>query len=491
MNKSILHFNEEGTEKLSKIVKKFFKNPTKLDEMVDGVLQVLLTLGVSIIQETLEDMDESIRTSPARKEKWNINRREKTQLLCRLGNVVYERTLFENKHESGYCYLLDKLMDLDPHTRMTLGAEAALLEETIDSSYRKGGMNVSLCDTVTKQTVKNKIHGLIIPERTPAVEKKKQVEVLYIDADEDHIAKQFDVIKGDIKKHPNGNKYNTMLGKMIYVYEGIRPVHEKSTRKELYGKRYFGGIYSGKKGNEQLWKQVADYIEATYEETALRVVYINGDGADWIKEGLGYIPRSKFVLDRFHMMKYINQATSHLLDSTEDAKRELYQAIHSKQKKQLIQIMERIEQVTENETKRKSVLEAKTYLLNQWKGIMVRIKNPEVVGCSAEGHISHTFSARMSSRPMGWSEHGANQMCKLRCYKENRGDIIELVQMQKELKATGTEDAIGNQTLRELFGKLASKTYKKEDYYINRIQASIPGYSAMKQISISTHLSNL
>ena len=92
---------------------------------------------------------------------------------------------------------------------------------------------------------------------------------------------------------------------------------------------------------------------------------------------------------------------------------------------------------------------------------------------------------------MGWSEHGANQMCKLRCYKENGGNIIELVQMQKELKATGTEDAIANKTLRDLFGKIASKTYKKEDYYINRIQASIPGYNAMKQISISTHLSNL
>ena len=149
-------------------------------------------------------------------------------MLCRLGNVVYERTLFQDKKEKTYHYLLDDLMGIDAHTRMTEGAEAALLEETIDSSYRKGGMHVSLCDQVSKQTVKNKVHALIIPEAPIQTKQKKQVEVLYIDADEDHISRQFYMHKGDIKKTPNGNKYNTMLGKMIYVYEGIQPIDRKS-----------------------------------------------------------------------------------------------------------------------------------------------------------------------------------------------------------------------------------------------------------------------
>ena len=131
---------------------------------------------------------------------------------------------------------------------------------------------------------------------------------------------------------------------------------------------------------------------------------------------------------------------------------------------------------------------SKTYILNHWQGIMVRIKNPDVIGCSAEGHISHTFSARMSSRPMGWSEHGANQMCKLRCYKENGGNIIELVRKQSELKATGTEGKPA--TIRTILGNITNNK-NTDDYYINRIQASIPGYSAMKQIAISTHISNL
>ena len=488
MNKSIQHFNEKSTKELGIIAKKFFEDPTKLDEMVDGVLETLLSFGLNLIKETLEDADESIRQSPKRSLKWNINRKEQTQLLCRLGNVVYERTLFQEKKDKTYHYLLDDLMGIDAHTRITAGAEAALLEETIDSSYRKGGMNVSLCDAVSKQTVKNKVHALVIPEAPNIITEKKKVEVLYIDADEDHISKQFEFVKGDIKKTPNGNKYNTMLGKMIYVYEGVRLVHEKSNRKELIGKRYFGGIYSGVKGNAELWEKVSEYIANTYDSNTLKTVYINGDGADWIKAGTNYIPHSKFVLDQFHLMKYINQATSHLLDSTADAKTELYAAINGRHKKELIEIFDRIIAVTETDTKIKSVLDAKTYIINHWHGITVKIKNSDIIGCSAEGHISHTFSARMSSRPMGWSEHGANQMCKLRCYKANGGNIIELVKEQQELKATGTEGKA--ETLKTILGNMTKKR-NTDDYYINRIQATIPGYSAIKQIAISTHISNL
>lgn len=55
-----------------------------------------------------------------------------------------------------------------------------------------------------------------------------------------------------------------------------------------------------------------------------------------------------------------------------------------------------------------------------------------VKGSSTEGHVSHVLSARMSSRPMGWSMHGATQMAKLRAYELNGGDMLELVRYQKK-----------------------------------------------------------
>ena len=34
-------------------------------------------------------------------------------------------------------------------------------------------------------------------------------------------------------------------------------------------------------------------------------------------------------------------------------------------------------------------------------------------GCSAEGHVTHVLSARLSFRPMGWSETGAETIARL------------------------------------------------------------------------------
>ena len=53
----------------------------------------------------------------------------------------------------------------------------------------------------------------------------------------------------------------------------------------------------------------------------------------------------------------------------------------------------------------------------------------------------------MSSRPMGWSEAGADAMCQLRCYVKDYGEekILELVKYRrshKQEEATGTEGGI-------------------------------------------------
>ena len=81
--------------------------------------------------------------------------------------------------------------------------------------------------------------------------------------------------------------------------------------------------------------------------------------------------------------------------------------------------------------------------MSNWSAVKVRLMNKEgVIGCSAEGHVSHVLSSRMSSRPMGWSRIGTDKMAHLRAYYFNGGNMLELVQKQrKELpKAAGAEE---------------------------------------------------
>ncbi len=59
---------------------------------------------------------------------WYIVRRDETSLLTSLGEVVYHKTLFKNVDTGESCYLLDQLMGLEHHARITEDAQARILQ---------------------------------------------------------------------------------------------------------------------------------------------------------------------------------------------------------------------------------------------------------------------------------------------------------------------------------------------------------------------------
>jgi hypothetical protein len=329
-------------------------------------------------------------------------------------------------------------MGLEKHARISEDAEARILEEAVESSYRKGGINASIGEqNVSKETVMNKLHALEFPKLEPLDEKRK-VSRLYIDADEDHVSLQYLEKKGDIKKP----RVNTVMPKLIYVYEDIDFDGSKHELKECH---FFGGDYAGTSGTKELWQEVFEFIESSYDEAVLEKIYINGDGAEWIKSGARMHAKAHFILDRFHMHKYIISATSHLKDSVQDARSEIYRAINGKRKWAAEEAFDKILNVTESETRRRAVESAKNYILGNWTGIMESLKaKDKSLQCSAEGHVSHIYADRMSSRPLGWSRTGADKMSRLRIYRQNKRDMLELVRYQKqELPlAAGAEEVI-------------------------------------------------
>ncbi len=438
MINSIQHFCAEGVKKLEKVMLDYSDDMTKTAEMIRGVTKGVTELGLSIIAEEWESYDELLRKRKDVRAGWHIVRRDETTLLTSLGSVTYHKTLFRNKETGRREYLLDRIMGVEKHARMTEDAEAKILEEAVQTSYRKGGENAAITEeAVSKETVMNKLHVLTFPKAEPHPE-KKALKYLYIDADEDHVSLQYPEKKGDIRKP----RTNTVTPKLVYVYEGIT---NENGRNKLVNKKHFGGVYEGGEGVEQLWREVWDYIEKSYDTEELKKIYINGDGAAWIKSGQKLISKAKFVLDRFHMHKYIIGATSHLSDKVEEARNELYRAIYKQKKWKAEETFDWILEETKTETKTKTVENAKTYILGNWAGIMqwIRDKNQEIK-CSAEGHISHIFADRMSSRPLGWSRKGADKMSRLRIYEKNGGDMLDLVRYQKKAlpMASGCEEVI-------------------------------------------------
>ena len=370
-------------------------------------------IGVKIVKEALEMLDETIRESSTRKREYHIQRRnDKKTLITKFGEVNYQRTYYKNKKDGSYDYLSDRMVGIESYERMDLSYEAELIKEAMDNSYHKSGIKVSPNVQVTKQTVLNSIRKLGNVENKDAKLKlkKKEVKIIYIEADEDHVAMQ-DGKNKEIK--------------LIYVHEGKK--FKSKDRYELINKRYFTGSL---KDTEELWLEVADYLEEAYDLERVEKIYLSGDGARWIKEGLNWIKGSQYVLDYFHLCKYVKKATAHQPHTFSY----LWNYINQHNKEATRELLNIIIEETKSKTKKESVKDCKRYILNNWEGIKRRYEE-EYIGCSAEGHISHILSSRLSSRPLGWSKTGADQMARLRVYRANGGNVYEFMSKKKIEKA--------------------------------------------------------
>ena len=476
MYESILQFATVGIKEIEKNVEKLICGEIDLADLSKDIEKRVLALGNQMVCEYIEAIDQEIFESGIRKKSWYVEHKDEVrEIVDVMGTLRFKRRGYVPKSGGEHIYLMDKLLGLDGHQKLTLGAAARVMEEAIKTSYAKGGKAVNSTDTICKETVKEWLHKTEIEMPLKEVTPRKKLRFLHIVADEDHVAAQFWEKKGDLEVSASGNKINTIMSKIVVVYEDVideAPEGSKKHRYKLVGKRTFSGVYSGENENYKLWKEVADYIEANYDTDYLNRVYIEGDGAAWIKAGVDVIENSCFALDRFHIMKYVNTSVAHL-ENGDDIKSYIWDYINDADQKGLKALYKEILDVTENPNKYEDVEGALKYFLNNWDGIVIRkTESSGVWGCCAEGQVSHVLSARMSSRPMGWSVLGCDHMSKLRAYTRNGGKVIDLLRYQNSER----EKRIRRQEQKELIKDLRKR--KNGWNYAEKVRGEIPGIEA-------------
>jgi hypothetical protein len=242
---------------------------------------------------------------------------------------------------------------------LILQLKTRLIEEAVFMPYSRSGEKATDAVSLTGQTVMNSIRelGKIENDAVEVKPEKKVVKTLYIEADEDHVALQ------------NGGHIEP---KLVYVHEGKKKVGKD--RWKLINARYFSGVYNN---SDELWLEVTDYIDQAYDIDSIEKIYLSGDGAPWIKGSI-------YVMDRYHLSKYVTQATAHMGYTTPI----MWCYINNGDKKNTKELFKVIISTTKEETKKKSVQEARKYILGNWKGIRNQYET-DYVGCSAEGHVSH------------------------------------------------------------------------------------------------------
>lgn len=115
------------------------------------------------------------------------------------------------------------------------------------------------------------------------------------------------------------------------------------------------------------------------------------------------------------------------------------------------------EEMEENVRKRKEKL--LQYILNNKEGIRNLYKyQKELQGCSAEGHVSHLYSARLSSRPLGWKRINVNNVSKLRLAKSDNKEIREIVHNKRKVIEFKEIAKIRNQANKQIKESIDFKT---------------------------------
>lgn len=465
----------------------FFENPGSFDELETSVKSSTEAFAAAFLGEILSELDRAICRSTWREERYSVHRRDKRTIISSVGDITFDCTYYKGIGKNkGFSHLIETLIGLERNERFTTVAEAALLAEALKTSYEEATKVLPSKQQITKTTVMNKIHGIAdeIPDK--AYDSPRKVPYLYIEADEDHVAEQHG-------SHTDTMENKSFISKLVYIYEYKHDCSGISGRKELVNKYYFSGLYPGKDGNRAMWEKVQAFIERNYDTDALKRIFISGDSAQWIKAGAGYLDKAVFCADKYHLMQYLNTAAAQMGDDRDTVKRDLWHILYSKSPN----VRKRFDAYTlsmlETAKSPEKVEVLRTYVLMNWGAVRRTLNNKLVDGCSAESHVSHVLSDRLSSRPMGWSQTGADRMSKLRCYERNNGraQIISLVKHsreQKKLAATGTE---GINVKGLALYEIVATHYDQARSYIDRIQAHMPYGTAKKSISIYTHLRGL
>lgn len=408
-------FNLEGNKDLSSFT----------DNLTDQFAQ----FGKNLIQNMIDYAEEIIFKLNGRNKMFESLEKDDRTITTIFGSISFCRRYYKDLETGNRIYLLDQYFELKPNERLLQNVQARIIDEATISSYQHAGEVAAYGEVISKEKVKNTIEDLNLDNkviRTSKNSEKKKIKKLYIIADEDHVHLQ----KGGITEP-----------RMVIIYEGIAKFGKRVV---LQNKTHIGGNYDGKV--EELWTEVLTYIENNYDTEYLERIYLQGDGGAWIVSGKEYLIKAKYVLDEFHMKKAVNSIVGRITKinkeenlATRKKLRDMLRKLDFESFKETCYEMIAEEMDSTARARKERNME---YILNNIEGITNLYENQEDLhGCSAEGHISHIYSDRMSSRPMGWKSENVDKMSRLRLLREDgirgkeilekQGKIVEFEEIKK------------------------------------------------------------
>ncbi len=288
-------------EKNNKILKEGLKdvlNGADVSTLTGAIKDFTDILGKELFSEIVTQIENLVFEDSKRKNEYEAVRFAEKSLITKNGKAKFERRYYkDNKTGENVC-LTDNVLGLEKGERIDKKVKAELIQKASEQSYSKSGKLVipemEISSTTVMRNVRKNEWKINIEERKE--EEKIKAKNIFIQVDEDHIKERG-------KKGCTISKIVTIYTKKRTLTKPDRIPEVKQVRKELVDKFTFSGLY---KDTQEMWEDVAYYIDCTYKKEEIETAFVMGDGASYIKAGTEWIAKSVFVLDTFHLEKYIN-----------------------------------------------------------------------------------------------------------------------------------------------------------------------------------------
>ena len=277
-------------EKNNKILKEGLKNVLNgadVSALTGAIKDFTDALGKELFSEIVTQIENLVFEDSKRKKQYESVRFAEKSLITKNGKTTFERRYYKDNETGENVCLTDKILGLEKGERIDKRVKAEVIRKANDESYCKSGKLVVPDMEISSTTV---MHNVRKNEWKMEIEERKEQDkikskCIYIQVDEDHVKQR--------------NKKGCTISKIITIYTKKRILTKpdripevKQVRKELVDKFTFSGLY---KDTQEMWEDVAYYIDCTYNKEVLETAFIMGDGASYIKAGTEWIAKSVFV----------------------------------------------------------------------------------------------------------------------------------------------------------------------------------------------------
>lgn len=137
---------------------------------------------------------------------------------------------------------------------------------------------------------------------------------------------------------------------------------ESKNRNFLLNRRVFASF---SKSSDDLWFDVLDYLYENYDLDYIKKIFIQGDGASWIKKGIEWIDKSVYVLDQFHLNKALRVLTGGRNKDYNILVNSIYNSAGDK--KEFLKLSKEILEKEQNEKKYENKKKKRNYVKNNKK----------------------------------------------------------------------------------------------------------------------------